>query len=68
MVDEYAGSSVEAERPTTASYLAEPIMPRKADAKLILSIASKVDDLVSANGWSWCDMDRVYKVLKVIHG
>ena len=64
MLDIYAGESIPAERPRTS----EPTIQSKADAKLILRIATQIEDFVSANGWSWCDMDRVYRVLKGIHG
>ena len=34
----------------------------------ILDIARKIDEFVSFNKWSWCDMDKVYRILKTIHG
>ena len=33
----------------------------------LLSIAKRIDQFISDNGWSWCTMDYVYKILKVCH-
>lgn len=33
----------------------------------LLSIAQRVEQFVNDNGWSWCTMDQVYKILKSAH-
>jgi len=33
----------------------------------ILRVSQRVEQFVNDNGWSWCMMDRVYRVLKSAH-
>jgi hypothetical protein len=40
----------------------------KASSKELLDISKKIDQFVTDNGWSWCDMRQVYRILEVIHG
>ncbi len=37
-------------------------------ADQLLDVARKMEEYVNSHGWSWCMMDRVYKILKTIHG
>lgn len=34
----------------------------------LLDIAKSIQAFIDTNGWSWCDMDRVYKILKTVNG
>jgi hypothetical protein len=34
----------------------------------ILDIAKSIQGFIDSNGWSWCDMDRVYRILKMVNG
>jgi hypothetical protein len=43
-----------------------PIQPLK-EVSETLRIAQKVEQFVNDNGWSWCQMDQVYRILKVAH-
>ena len=40
----------------------------RVNSQEILDIARKIDEFVSFNKWSWCDMDKVYRILKTIYG
>lgn len=40
----------------------------RANADKLLDIAKCTDQFIASNGWSWCDMEQVYRILKVIHG
>ncbi len=39
----------------------------KEDVPDTLRIAQRLEQFVNDNGWSWCQMDRVYRVLKAAH-
>ena len=33
----------------------------------VLMIAQRIEQFINDNGWSWCTMDQVYRVLKAAH-
>jgi hypothetical protein len=33
----------------------------------LLRVAQRIEQFVNDNGWSWCMMDRVYKILNAAH-
>lgn len=39
-----------------------------AKPQTLLDISKSIQAYIDSNGWSWCDMDRVYKILKTING
>ncbi len=45
---------------------AAPTPPKMAQD--LLAIAQRIETFVNDNGWSWCVMDRVYRILKAVHG
>ncbi len=42
-----------------------PISP--TDVSEILRISQRIEQFINDNGWSWCVMDRVCRVLKSAH-
>ena len=41
---------------------------RRVKADELLNIAKRTDQFITDNGWSWCDMRQVYRILETIHG
>ena len=39
-----------------------------ANPYTLLDISKSIQTFIDSNGWSWCDMDRVYKILKTVNG
>lgn len=39
----------------------------KEPPQFILDVAKRINQFITDNGWNWCMMDRVYRILKIIH-
>ena len=37
------------------------------DVSELLRISQRMEQFINDNGWSWCTMDKVYRVLKSAH-
>jgi hypothetical protein len=58
----------EDERPINRIYPSETdCPPMKHNVPEALRIAQRVEQFINDNGWSWCLMDRVYRILKAAH-
>ena len=39
-----------------------------AKPQQLLDIAKEVQEFIDSKNWSWCDMERVYRILKTVNG
>lgn len=37
---------------------------RRPSTQNLLDIAKRIEQFITDNGWNWCDMNQVYKILK----
>ena len=69
-MNEVQGKSAEEGRPSAEGYntlkMAPPVKRARADE--LLNIAKRIDQFITDNGWPWCDMRQVYRILETIHG
>lgn len=42
-------------------------IPPMAKRLKLLDIAKEIQAYIESKNWSWCDMDKVYKILKTIN-
>ena len=72
MVDQYETGMTQRAGILGAKTVEECTPPRgdglRANPQVLLDMAKEIEMFVCVRGWSWCDMDRVYRVLKGIHG
>lgn len=45
----------------------EAIRPM-AKPQQLLDIAKEFQEFIDSKNWSWCDMERVYRILKTVNG
>ena len=48
--------------------LGAPTPPSLVSPLRLLDIAKAAQSFIDSNGWPWCAMERVYRILKAVNG
>jgi len=67
MPEEEPMKEIAVERNPNPSLREESIRPM-AKPQQLLDIAKEVQEFIDSKNWSWCDMERVYRILKTVNG